>query len=400
MRAIFFAGAVWLVYIYAGYPLLLMILAWRSRIRLLSSEEYFPSVSVLIAARNEERDIAWKIAETLAWEYPEDKLELLVASDASDDRTDEIVKAISDPRLVFIRMERRGGKVRALNRLAELAQGEILFFTDANAHVGAQALRRMVSHLADRRVGCVTGNLRPIEELENSTISNGASVYWRFESILKSLESRIGSVLVCDGAIFCVRSALYKPLHPELANDLELPMRVGAAGYWVINEPRALLYERETNSPLEEFARRRRMCAQGMCAMLELPRILRGVRGWQFVSHKFLRWISVLPMLMMLAGAAAETPGSALFSILLSLQVVFYGLALVGLAKAIAGQPAGHFTAVPFYVVLGVLGAFVGVVEAVLGKRFDIWEIPVLSRGGAETPAVRSVAAEVFPEGD
>ena len=413
MSATFFAGAALLFYLYAGYPLVLAILAWRSRIRSAppprpacpspaplrerrgegdcgrgkgeGSEEHFPSVSVLIAARNEERDIGWKIAETLAWEYPGDKLEVLVASDASDDRTDEIVSAIRDPRLTFIRMG-RGGKVRALNRLAKLARGEILFFTDANAHVGSEALRRMASHFADPRVGCVTGDSRPLEEMENPAIANGAGVYWGFESLLKRLESRIGSVLVCDGAIFCARSSLYEPLHPELANDLELPMRIGAAGYWVTHEPRALVFERDTKSPLEEFARRRRMCAQGMAAMLELPEVLRGVRGWQFVSHKFLRWISILPMLMVLAGSAAEASGSAFFSVLLALQVMFYGLALVGLAKAIAERPTRHLTAVPFYVVLGVLGAFVGVVEAVLGKRFDIWEIPILSRGGAETP--------------
>lgn len=411
----FVAAGAWLLYVYAGYPLALIVLArlrgagrrssatGQLRVPLplglengdgASSAQYLPSVSVLIAARNEERDIGWKITETLAWDYPDDNLEVLVASDASDDRTDEIVTAISDPRVSFIRMERRGGKVRALNRLAEIARGEILFFTDANAHVEARALRRMVRHFADRRVGCVTGDSRPIDEIENPAISNGASVYWGFESLLKSLESRIGSVLVCDGAIFCARAALYRPLHPELANDLELPMRVGAAGYRVMHEPRALVFERDTQSPLEEFARRRRMCGQGMAAMLELPEVLRGLRGWQFVSHKFLRWTSLLPMLIVLACSAAEVSASIWFGALLALQAIFYGAALLGLAKARAGRPAGRFTAVPFYIVLGVVGAFVGVVEAILGKRFDIWEIPALSRGSGETAGVRSVTAE------
>ncbi|MBV8771857.1 MAG: glycosyltransferase family 2 protein [Deltaproteobacteria bacterium] len=305
IKLVFVAAAAWLLYVYAGYPLALVVLAWlrgagrhssgtgRPAILLpfglgsgddAGSHHYLPSVSVLIAARNEERDIGWKIAETLAWDYPENKLEVLVASDASDDRTDEIVRAIPDPRVSFIRVERRGGKVRALNRLAEVSRGEILFFTDANAHVEARALRRMVRHFADPRVGCVTGDSRPMEEMASPAISNGASVYWGFESLLKSLESRIGSVLVCDGAIFCARAALYRPLHPELANDLELPMRIGAAGYRVTHEPGALVFERDTQSPSEEFARRRLMCGQGMAAMLELPEVLRGLRGWN-LSH-------------------------------------------------------------------------------------------------------------------
>ena len=163
-------------------------------------------ISVLIAARNEEKDIGWKISETLGWDYPPEKLEILVASDASDDSTDEIVRSMSDPRVTFVRMKRRGGKVRALNKLAELARGEILFFTDANAHIGPQALRLMVRHFADHRVGCVTGDSRSIKERDRPAVSTGASVYWGYESAVKRLENRIGSVLVCDGAIFCIRA--------------------------------------------------------------------------------------------------------------------------------------------------------------------------------------------------
>ncbi|SRR5579883_1240311 len=396
MRIILLVGAAWLLYTYIGYPsFLLVLITWRKSIRVLSAPNYLPTVSVLIAARNEQRDIAWKINETLAWDYPPDKFELLIASDASDDLTDEIIRAIRDPRLVFVRMEQRGGKVRALNHLVAIARGEIFFFTDANAHVSSQALRLMVRHFADSRVGCVTGHSRPIDEMQSPAIAKGAQAYWGFESIVKHLESRIGSVLVCDGAIFCTRSSLYEPLHPELANDLELPMRIGAAGYWVISEPNALVFERDTSSPLEELRRRRRMCAQGMTAMLELPGTLRGVRGWQFISHKFLRWTSLVPMIMVLVGSAAGAADSVWLAGLLALQAIFYGLALLGLFSALGGRPVKHWAAVPFYVVLGVTGALWGVLEALLGKRFDIWEIPALSRGDAEALAPSAAAPPV-----
>ena len=381
MIEVFLIAVGWLVYVYAGYLLGLALVSLRRRVRPIVSERCEPSLSVLIAARNEEKDIGWKIVETLAWDYPPEKLEILVASDASDDSTDEIVKSMSDPRITLVRMKVRGGKVRALNRLAELAHGEILFFTDANAHIGPQALRLMVRHFADERVGCVTGDSRPIRERDNPAVASGASVYWSYESAVKRLENRIGSVLVCDGAIFCIRALLFDSLDPDLANDLETPMRIGAEGCWITHEPAALAFERDTTSPLEEFRRRRRMCAQGMLAMMTMPGALRGLRGWQFLSHKFLRWTSLIPMLMVLFSSAVLARNSFFFASLLALQAVFYGVAAVGLARAIADRPATRLMAVPFYVVLGVAGALVGVVDSLRGKRFDVWEIPSLSRG-------------------
>lgn len=380
MRATFLIGLIWLIYVYGGYPLVLAVMSGWRRARSTVANDYTPSVSVLIAARNEARDIGWKIEETLAWDYPADQLEILVASDASDDATDAIVQRLTGPRVTLLRMERRGGKARALNRLAEHARGELLFFTDANAHIGPQALRLMTRHFADARVGCVTGDSRPIAE-ENAAVAEGASVYWGYESLLKRLEHRLGSVLVCDGAIFCLRRALFHPLDPELANDLELPMRAGAAGRWIMHEPAALVFERDTSSPLEEFARRRRMCAQGLLAMLRLRGVFGGLRGWQFVSHKFLRWLTLIPMLMLLVGSAGLAATSGFFALFFSAQELFYVLAGIGLAGAVTRRTPARAFAVPFYTVLGVTGALVGVLECLAGRRFDIWEIPTLSRG-------------------
>jgi cellulose synthase/poly-beta-1,6-N-acetylglucosamine synthase-like glycosyltransferase len=385
MKAAFLIGVLWLAYVYAGYPLLLVLLAAWRHARPTASEESLPSVSVLIAARNEEKDIGWKLGETLTWDYPSQKLEILVASDASEDSTDEVVRTFVDPRVILVRMVRRGGKARALNRMAEQARGEVLFFTDANSHIGASALRTMVRHFSDPRVGCVTGNTRFIEERESAAVSVGGGTYLGYETILKRLENRIGSVLVCDGAIFCMRSVLFQRLNPDLANDLELPMRVGARGYWVLHEPEALVLERGTSSPLEEFQRLRRMCAQGTLAMFKLRDLFFGLRGWQFISHKFLRWTSLIPMLMVLASSMFLARNSSFFASLLVLQAIFYGLAAFGWRRAIANRPVLRLIAVPFYVVLGVVGALVGTIDSLRGKRFDVWEIPSLSRGPVGT---------------
>lgn len=375
---IFWLGAAWILYVYLGYPALLALTALILRVRPVMRDGYEPHVSVLLAARNEERDIRWKIDETLRWDYPAHKLEVLVASDASQDDTDNILASIGDPRLHWIRMEARGGKVRALNQLAKIARGEILFFTDANAHIAASCLRRMVRHFGDSRVGCVTGDSTAIGN--QSSIGSGAGAYWSYEKTIKRMESRMGSVLVCDGAIFCIRRELYTPCRPELANDFEMPLNVAHRGYWVLHEPDAQVFEPDTTSVKEEFQRRRRISAQGALGMWLLRHTLRGVRLWEFVSHKLLRWLTLIPMIMVL-GASVKLYPQPFYAVALAAQLLFYGAAAVGLVSALADRPAFRTVSVPFYILLGITGALIGVLEGLAGRKFAVWDIPVLSRG-------------------
>lgn len=377
MEILFLAAVGWLAYVYFGYPLALVLLGRVRRVRPLEGDGTLPSVSVLLAARNEERDIAWKLRQTLDWDYPADRLEILVASDASTDRTDEIIRSFIGPRVTFVRLEQRSGKNAALNELARRAGGDLLFFTDANSSIDPGAIRLMARHFADPRTGCVTGEM---DEGEGSAIAEGARAYWSHESLVKRLESAIGSVVVCVGSIFCIRRSLYQPVQPELANDLELPLRIGHAGYWVRYEPGARSRERAAGSPREEFARRRRICAQGMLGMWRLRHTLRGLRGWQFVSRKFLRWLVVVPMALILLATLwlATVP---VFLALLILQGLFYGLALVGWLRSRSGAGLAKAVSVPFYIVLVAVAGFLGILDAWRGRRFHVWEIANLSRG-------------------
>lgn len=394
---VFFLSLAWLVYVFLGYPVLLAALAALRRLRLRRDDSFLPPVSVLIAARNEEKDIAWKVAETLAWDYPSHLLEVLVASDASEDATDRIVASFHDPRVRLLRMERRGGKNRALNRLFDLAHGEVLFFTDANAHIDSGALRLMVRHFADPRVGCVTGDTRPLNDDAGAPpMAAGAAAYWDYEILLKRLESRLGSVLVCDGAVFCLRRSLFAPLKPELANDLESPMRAAASGAFVLHEPAALAFERETTSWRQEYQRRRRICGQGALSLTRLPGHFPPFRAWQFVSHKLLRWLTLVPLAGLLVSSLALAPRSPYILAFAALQVLGYIAAALGLAAFAAGRPAPRLLAVPFYAVLGFAGAFAGVLDSCAGRRFDVWDIPTLSRGpAAAPPAAAPPAVEV-----
>lgn len=378
MEILFGISMVWLGYIYVGYPCCLWLLGLRRRFTPALRDSFLPRVSVLISARNEERDIGWKVAETLGWDYPSDRLELLVASDASEDRTDEILREILDARLKFVRMRERMGKNEALNRLSKMAAGDLLFFTDANSHIDSGCLRRMVRHFADPRVGCVTGTEQTLRE-EYVPVGFGAGLYLRYESLINRLESKLSSVLVCDGSIFCIRRELYTNLQPDLANDLELPVRIGYQGYALLYEPTARSFEKATVSFREEFNRKRRICAQGILGFWRLRHSLRGLRAWQFASRKLLRWLALIPLGLILVSSASLA-ARPLFLFLFLFELVFCGAAFVGWWFGFHGRNGGRLVDFPFYFVLVNVAALIGVIDSCFGRRFRVWEIASLSR--------------------
>jgi biofilm PGA synthesis N-glycosyltransferase PgaC len=370
----------WLFYVYVGYPIALWLIGFWKNLRYERSDTFLPVLSVLISARNEEKDIAWKIAETLAWNYPKDRLEIIIASDASDDQTDELIRRVVDPRLKYLRLEQRVGKNEALNRLAQIATGELLFFTDANSHIDSDCPRRLVRHFADSRVGCVTGADRTMKEESESAISIGEKSYWSYETRLQKLESRLGSVLICFGAIFCIRKSLFMPLHSDLANDFELPIRIGGSGHTVLFDAEAWATEKATRSPKEEFNRRRRICAQGMLGFWRLRKCLHGLRAWQFFSRKFLRWTALFPLLLLFISSAALV-FNPLFRLILVPQIAFYAAALWVWWLPGSGHKERRVFALPFYFVLVNTAALTGLIETCLGRRYDVWEVASFTRG-------------------
>lgn len=383
MVILFWVGVAWLVYVYIGYPFAIWLFGFVRRFRPAIREDFLPTVSILISARNEEKDIGWKVRETLDWDYPHAQLRVLVASDASEDRTDEILKGILDPRFTYIRIEPRSGKNAALNRLASLTATDLLFFTDANSHIDSACLRRMVRYFADPRVGCVTGFEESVPESETTVIGAGTNTYLDYEPFLNRLECRVGSVLVCDGSIFCIRRSLFVPLRPELANDLELPIHIGHAGFRLLCEPTARSREHSTCSPREEFARRRRICSQGILGMWELRKSIDGIRLWQFLSRKAMRWLTFVPLLMVFT-ASAYLSVRPIFAAALGLEVSLLTLATIGWSFALIGHSGGRLVSLPFYFMLSTIGAMTGVIETCLGRRFHVWQSPSLTRGHKE----------------
>jgi len=376
---LFWLGVVWLGYVYVGYPALLWFIGLFRPFHADASDSYLPKVSVLISARNEQKDIGWKITETLAWNYPRELLEVLVASDASEDGTDEILAKVSDPRFRALRLEERKGKNEALNRLNELAQGELLFFTDANSHIESACLRKMVRHFADPRVGCVTGIEHTLREKDDSGVAAGTRASLGYEAQVNALESRIGSVLVADGSIFCMRRSLFSTLQQDLANDFELPAHIGEAGRAILFDPLVVSFEKSTSSPTEEFNRKRRICGQGILGFWRLRNCFSGFRAWQLVSRKFLRWFGAVPLALILFSNLWLV-SHAFYALVLASQVIFYSLALVGWSLATRRRSTGAAT-FPFFFVLVNIAALVGVIQALSGKRFGVWESAAHSRG-------------------
>lgn len=342
---IFWLSVFWLGYVYVGYPAALWALTRFRTFQPASSDNFLPKVSVLVSARNEQKDIGWKVNETLSWDYPRQQLEMLVASDASDDDTDSILQNVSDVRLKYLRLEPRQGKNQALNRLNERASGDLLFFTDVNAHIEPDCLRRVVRHFADPKVGCVTGSECTIHESEVHAATAGIRSAIGYESYVSSLESKMGSVLVCDGSIFCIRRELFHTLQPELANDLELPLEIGARGYSILFEPTALSYEK-ASLPTEEFQRKRRICGQGALALWRLRGRIHGVRAWQFLSRKVMRWMGLIPMALIFVSSIAlmRIP---FYGTALAAQAVGLILALIGATVVAQNREGSWFTALP-----------------------------------------------------
>jgi len=377
---LFWSSVIWLSYIYFGYPLLLWLAGFWNEFHPEFRDDYFPKVSVLISARNEEKDIGWKVSESLSWNYLPDRLELIIASDASEDRTDEILQSFKDSRLKYVRMDSRVGKNEALNRLAQLATGDLLLFTDANTHIGKECLRGMVRYFADPRVGCVTGTEHTQTENQELAVSSGTRAYLNYELLIDQLESRVGSVIVCDGSLFAIRRSLFHQLQPDLANDLELPLWIGNAGYALLCDPAAIAIETAMRSSREEYDRKRRICGQGFLGLWRLRHCLRGFRTWQFFSRKVLRWLALIPMTVILL-TTVELSARPFFAFLFALQVLFYVLAVGGWLFDLAGRKGSAVFTMPYYFLVVNIAAVIGVIQACFGRRFAVWEVAAYSRG-------------------
>jgi cellulose synthase/poly-beta-1,6-N-acetylglucosamine synthase-like glycosyltransferase len=327
LAVLFWAALGALVWTHGGYPAA-AALAARARRRPVRKHDSTPPVAVIVAAWNEEAVIQRKLENLLALDYPPDLLEIVVASDASTDHTDELVEAAAarEPRVRLLRCP-RAGKVAAQNRAVRETTAEILVFSDANATWAPDAPAKLVRAFADPDVAYVCGRL----VLTDADGSNREGVYWRFETWLREQESALGSVTGGNGAIYAVRRSDYVEVDPRFGHDLSLPYVMVQRGRRAVYDPDALAFEKPTPEIETEYRRKVRMFEHCWLIVLRGRMLRRLPAGYlvEILSHRHLRYGSGLLHLLLLGTnvALVALRAGIVYDVALGLQLAFFGLA-------------------------------------------------------------------------
>ncbi len=333
LKALSFAALAGLGWTHVGYPLAAAGLA-RLRRRPVRSEAIEPSVSVIVAAHDEERVIERRLENLLELDYPADQVEIVVASDASADGTDELVERLAsrEPRVRLLRCP-RGGKVAAQNRAVRATSGDILAFSDANATWARDGLGKLVRAFADPDVAYVCGRL----SLRDAEGTNREGLYWRFETWLREQESALGSITGGNGAIYAVRREDYPEVDDRFGHDLALPYLLVQRGRRAVYDSEALAFEKPSRDVEDEYRRKVRMFEH--CWLITLRggmfRDVPPLYLSQLVSHRLLRYGSGVLHLVLLGTSAALAVDSTFFRAALAVQVAILAVAAVrpGLAR-------------------------------------------------------------------
>jgi cellulose synthase/poly-beta-1,6-N-acetylglucosamine synthase-like glycosyltransferase len=325
---LFWGSLAALAWTHALYPGVVALAARVRTRRVALDDAYLPSVAVIVTAYNEESAIERRLENLRALDYPPELLELVVTSDASTDRTEELAQA-AGARVI---RNPRGGKVAAQDAAVRATQAEVVAFSDANATWAPDALRRLIRNFADLRVAYVCGRLR----LEAPDGSNKEGLYWRYELVTREGESRLGSITAGNGAIYALRRSDYVEVDPRFGHDLALPYRMVQRGRRAIYEPAALAFERPTPTNESEYRRKVRMFEHAWLIVLR-GRMLRSQGpGYllALLSHRHLRYASGLLHLILLGSSIALLGHGTVYAVFLGLQLGLLAAALAGVGLA------------------------------------------------------------------
>jgi cellulose synthase/poly-beta-1,6-N-acetylglucosamine synthase-like glycosyltransferase len=368
-----------ILYTYFGFPLLLLVRGSLQR-RPLHKSAITPHVSLIVVAHNESEAIEAKIENIYALDYPSDRLEVIIGSDGSDDGTNELVSGHAHRGLRLLEFP-RSGKIPALNAAVAQATGEILVFSDANSIFAPDALRKLVAPFADRAVGAVGGNQVYVSDPGGHMASTGERAYWRYDRLLKTMQSRAGSMTSATGAIHAIRRELFRPVPLGVSDDFFTSTRAIAHGYRLMFEQDAIAFETVAPSEQAEFDRKLRIIVRGLRSLWAAKDIFNPIRhgfySLQLFSHKFLRW-SIGWLLIVLLGTSLSLYGTnAFYWWFLQAQVVFYTLAACALVlrpTPLAQHRLFKLFGIPFYFCLANAAAVCAWLQVLGGKRVDLWK--------------------------
>ncbi len=386
MKAIelaFWISIFFIIYTYFGYPLILFALSRFKTTPPKKSYDRHPFVSVIISAYNEGKVIEAKLRNLLNQEYPEDKLEVIVVSDGSTDDTDIIVQRFPDPRVKLIKLSDRRGKPRALNIGVSRAKGEIILFSDSRQLYARNSIKEIVANFNDKSVGAVSGELHLVKKLDGQTedldeATESIGFYWKYEKLLRKLESKIDSAVGATGAIYAIRRELFHPIAEDtILDDVLIPMYVVLQGYRVIFEPKAKAFDLITPDPKREFTRKVRTLSGNFQLFLRFKELYNPFKNrilFQMISHKIFRLLIPFALISVFILNVLLISAVSLYKITLITQLFFYLLALSGHFAPHRSSKLWSILSIPRVFLMLNTAVMVGLYRYIVGKQKVTWD--------------------------
>ncbi len=370
-------------YTYLGYGIVLIILVIIKELftgKLTDDGVIFePSVTIFVAAFNEKDYIEEKVLNTLALDYPKEKLQILFVTDGSDDGTPELLSQF--PEVTVLHKEERAGKISAINRGMSEVENSIVIYSDANAMLNKESIREIVKHYKNPKVGCVSGEKRIYKKNKDGASGAGEGIYWKYESLLKKLDFRLYSAVGAAGELFSIRTELHEHVEKDtLLDDFIISLRIAQKGYKIAYEPDAYASENASASIKEEMKRKIRISAGGIQSIIRLASLFNffkyGILTFQYVSHRVLRWtltplalLALLPINFFLM----QEGGHVMYEVLFYGQIAFYTFAILGWYLE-NKQIKIKVLFIPFYFFFMNMCVFLGFFRYLKGNQSVIWE--------------------------
>lgn len=378
------------VYTYFGYGLLVWLLIrlrGRRKKTATTAASFMPEVTLVVPAYNELACLPDKVANSLAQDYPRSQIRYLFVTEGSTDGSTEYLGKTYPGLVDVLGGTERRGKVAAMNEAMQHVKTPIVIFTDANTQLNTSAVRLIVEHFRDPNVGAVAGEKRILTQHNESAAGSGEGLYWKYESKLKEWDSELQTIVGAAGELFAVRTELYEPVETDtILDDFIISLRIAGRGYRVAYEPEAYALEHPSFSILDEQKRKIRIAAGGFQSIVRLSYLLNpfryGVLTFEYVSHRVFRWAVApicLPLIflsnvgLVIQSMANPSSWSAIWNILLVLQILFYGAALMGYSLE-KRQLRWKLLFVPFYFTFMNVCALAGLVRYLRGNQSGTWE--------------------------
>lgn len=379
MTLLFLLSIALILYTYVGYLIIIVALSVFFS-KSVKKKNIEPFVTILITAYNEEKNIDKKLFNSFDLDYPRNKYEIIVASDASTDGTDDIVRKFQESKhgvkVILHRVEGRVGKTAMQNSAVKIAKGEIIVFSDAASMYDKRVLRALVSNYADPTVGAVSGMYKYVNPT-GSSVGFATILFWKLENFIKSRQTIINTITGCCGCIYSVRKELYTELPANIISDLVEPLSILKKGYRVVFESDALAFEETTIESMQEFKMRVRVIVRGMNGVIYMKSLLNPVKypfvASQLISHKVLRWfVPVFCILAFISNAFLATD-NLFYQGLLVLQCVFYVLAFIGLFLEKLNIRNKVFY-LPMYFAIVNTASFVSMFKVLRRENIIVWQ--------------------------